>query len=142
MDFIEVNVAPDNYDPAMLAAKYGVSLTVAQGMSNTLKRERVFRSSDGVYQVKLSPVFAGAFPGGVPVPMAHLAVARVDQQPIRAWTDMQAIKNSFVGPKCFAVEVYPSEDRLVDCGNEYHLWAVLDPELQPTFGYVERMVRS
>lgn len=38
------------------------------------------------------------------------------------WAEKQEIKNELFGTKRAAVEVYPSEDRLVDVMDVYHLW--------------------
>lgn len=54
----------------------------------------------------------------------HLMVRRHDGQPIRSWSDMQAIKDSLMGPERVAVEVYPAAADLVDSANIYHLWVV------------------
>ena len=39
-----------------------------------------------------------------------------------SWSEKQWIKNSLFGNERVAIEVYPSEDRLVDEANMYHLW--------------------
>lgn len=39
-----------------------------------------------------------------------------------SWAEKQQIKNELFGTKRCAVEVFPSEDRLVDVCNVYHMW--------------------
>jgi hypothetical protein len=53
---------------------------------------------------------------------------------------LQQIKNQLVGEECEAVELYPSESRLVDTCNVTHLWCVTDPAYCFPFGYEEREV--
>jgi hypothetical protein len=62
-----------------------------------------------------------------------LMVRRNDEAPIRSWSDMQRIKNEIAGPERTAVEVYPSEENLIDDANMYHMW-VLPPEMELPFG--------
>ena len=38
------------------------------------------------------------------------------------WAEKQEIKNELFGTKRAAVEVFPTEDRLVDASDVYHLW--------------------
>lgn len=54
--------------------------------------------------------------------IGHFVVRRNDEAPIRSWSDMQRIKNELAGKDRVAVEVYPSEETLVDQANNYHLW--------------------
>lgn len=50
------------------------------------------------------------------------------------------IKNALVGPEHEAIELYPAESRKVDSANQYHLWALLDPEVRFPIGWKTRMV--
>src|SRR5436305_747972 len=50
-----------------------------------------------------------------------LSIKRRDKQPIRNWRDLQRIKNELCGPECEGVELFPSESRLVDSANQYHM---------------------
>lgn len=58
--------------------------------------------------------------------LIHLSIHRHDRAPARDWRHFQRIKNEIVGPEYEAVEIYPSEARLVDTSNQYHLWVILD----------------
>jgi|GEM_PF-1803475 len=72
--------------------------------------------------------------------MVHLCIKRIDKSPIRDWRHVQRIKNDVLGPECEAVELYPKESRLVDTANQYHLWALKNPEDRFPFGFNERTV--
>lgn len=119
-------------------AKFNVGYAEASHMSNVLRASKVFVNDQ--YQVTMAPPFLGHFPMGAPVPMVHLSIIPLNGQPVRSWSDLQAIKNELVGAENFAVEVYPAESRLVDCGANYHLWVALSPDHQPTFGWDKRKV--
>lgn len=74
--------------------------------------------------------------------MWHLSLKRRDREPIDSdrWRTFQKIKNTIVGPTHEAVELYPSEKRLVDTANQYHLWVLTDPDIVFPFGFMERLV--
>jgi hypothetical protein len=79
--------------------------------------------------------------GPTPVPMVHLSVKRLDQQPVRAWRHMQRIKNQVAGPDRYGFEILPRESQLVDAANQYHIWVVDDPDLALPIGWFgERML--
>jgi len=65
----------------------------------------------------------------------HLAIRRIDRQPITAWEDLQTIKNMLVGPECEAVELFPAESRLVKNIIERHLWCSADTTFRFSFGF-------
>jgi hypothetical protein len=71
--------------------------------------------------------------------MTHLSVKRFDEQPIHSWQVLQSIKNELVGPEREAVELFPSESRLVDTANIYHLWVLAEGE-RFNFGFEQRRV--
>ena len=52
----------------------------------------------------------------------HLSIRHNNRSPIRDWRMFQRIKNELVGVDREAIELYPSEERLVDEANSYHLW--------------------
>jgi hypothetical protein len=54
--------------------------------------------------------------------VVHLAITTHDQQPRHDWREMQRIKNELVGEGVEAVELYPSENRVVDNANWFHLY--------------------
>lgn len=68
-----------------------------------------------------------------------LAIVRRDRRPVHDWRHLQRIKNEICGPDREAVEIYPSEARLVDTSNQYHLW-VLPLGETVNLGFAERDV--
>ena len=50
-----------------------------------------------------------------------------------SWSEKQQIKDELFGKNRTAVEVYPSEDRLIDTSDVYHLW-VFDKKYRLPFG--------
>lgn len=66
----------------------------------------------------------------------HLSIRRNDREAIRDWRHFYRIKNELSGPKREAVEIYPSEDHLVDQANQYHLW-VMPTGVELPFGFRE-----
>ena len=75
--------------------------------------------------------------------VTHLSIKTHDRSPIRDWRDMQEIKNQIVGANHEAVELFPSENRLVDTANQYHMW-VLEKSADEggyfPFGFHDRLV--
>ena len=53
-------------------------------------------------------------------PMLHVSIKRRDKEACHDWRHFQQIKNELIGPTHEAVEIYPSEERLVDGANQYH----------------------
>lgn len=67
--------------------------------------------------------------------MKHLSIKRKDRAAVRNWRHFQQIKNEVVGDFCEAVELFPSETRIADNANQYHLWALTDPDVRFPFGF-------
>lgn len=65
----------------------------------------------------------------------HLAVRSADER-MPSWADLQRIKDDLVGSDRTAVQVHPSEDRLVDEADMFHLW-VLPRDVELPFGLHE-----
>lgn len=55
---------------------------------------------------------------------AHLSIKRYDRAAVHNWRHFQQIKNEVCGPFFEAVELYPSETRVADNANQYHLWVM------------------
>lgn len=68
-------------------------------------------------------------------PFIRLSIRRHDRGPCDRWDHLQQIKNEVVGPEFEAVELFPSEQRLVDTCNEYHLWVHSSPAFRFPFGF-------
>jgi hypothetical protein len=70
-----------------------------------------------VYQVHVRSCGHGPFGE-----LVHLSLRRLDRAPVTDWRDKQAIKNQLCGGDAEGIELYPSESRVVDTSNQYHLW--------------------
>jgi hypothetical protein len=73
--------------------------------------------------------------------MMHLSIHRFDRRRLRDWRHLQQMKNEIAGEDRWAVEVFPSEDKLVDTSNEYHLWVLPEGESLP-FAFNDGIVTS
>lgn len=71
----------------------------------------------------------------------YLSIKTIDKKPIHDWRDLQQIKNELCGEDREALEIYPSEHRLVDTANQYHLW-VIPKDAQIPFGFTHREVNT
>jgi hypothetical protein len=61
--------------------------------------------------------------------VTKMLVSRIDDKPIpNHWSELQRLKNHFLGEEVVAVEFYPKASKLVDLANVYWLWVL--PELQ------------
>lgn len=58
---------------------------------------------------------------------SHLSIKRNDKGVITDWESLNSIKEALLGQRN-AVELFPLDNRLVDMANQYHLWAIKDPE--------------
>lgn len=75
--------------------------------------------------------------------LIELSIKTRDRAPHHDWRDFQRIKNELIGEQFEAMELYPSEKRLVDTANQYYLFVF--PEMQFArnwfpFGFAERLV--
>jgi hypothetical protein len=75
-----------------------------------------------LYQVTVNKTPDHGFAGML---VWHLSIKRLDKEPIFDWRDIQAIKNQLCGPEIEAVQLFPSEHRLVDTSNQYHIYAFM-----------------
>jgi len=73
-------------------------------------------------------------------PFIHLDIRRRDGRTCNEWQDFQRIKNELVGPEHEALQLFPAESRLVDTGNEYHLWVCANTQTRFQFGFKDRFV--
>lgn len=108
----------------------GMSPEASRAEAERLRDLPTYLSTDGRYQVQVRDTDA----------YVHLSIKRVDREPVRDWRDLQAIKNALVGEQCEAVELFPAENRLVDSANQYHLFAIRDPDYRFPFGFEQRFV--
>ena len=56
--------------------------------------------------------------------VTHLAIRRNDRAAARDWRHFQTIKNQLCGEEREAAELYPTEQRVVDLANVFHLWVM------------------
>jgi hypothetical protein len=97
----------------------GFSRSDAKKALRKLQSDEVFVND--TYQVNIDRSASHGFPSWLVV--VHLSIKRRDKQAFDDWRDIQAIKNVLLGPEFEALELYPSEARLVDTANQRHLWA-------------------
>jgi hypothetical protein len=120
--------------------KQGISPQEAQRQYDKLLTDIIWKNDE--YQVNVDQDPDHGFGRGVAI--WHLSIKRLDKEPVHDWRDLQAIKNAICGEAAEALELYPSEGRIVDTANQYHLWAFMaDGErLYPLIpvGWTERMV--
>ena len=84
--------------------------------------------SNDIYKCAVMPVTTDG--------ITELAITRLDREAIHDWRDIQRIKNDVMGAEREAVELYPSESRLVDTSNTYWLY-VLPEGAQFSFGMTD-----
>lgn len=123
---------------------YGVERSKAIDMLENEAARTTYYLNDK-YQVafRVWENYCSAFSGEntKPTRFFQINIRRRDGNIIRRdWREFQAIKNQLVGPEVEAIELYPAESRLVDTGNKYHLWGILDPKHRFPFGWHDRDV--
>lgn len=69
----------------------------------------------------------------------YLSIKRIDKKSIHDWRHFQLIKNELVSETREAIELYPSEKRLMDTANQYHLFVFPKDYIIP-FGWTERSI--
>ena len=80
--------------------------------------------------------FVQVFPRGQ---FFQLNIRRRDGHPCKDWWHFQQIKNEIMGPECEAVELFPADSRMIDTGNEYHLWGYARAGQRFPFGFHRRV---
>jgi hypothetical protein len=132
---------------AELAAAGGVTVAAMEYELRGQARWPIFKNGGrgDNYQVQVRwgldcPEVAETVGEGGFAEVVWLSIKRVDKDVIRDWRHLQEIKNMIVGPAHEAVELYPSEDRLTDTANQYHLWVLRSPMLRFPFGFRTRIV--
>jgi len=68
-----------------------------------------------------------------------LSIKAIDDSARHDWREFQWIKNELCGDDWEAIEVYPSEKRMVDSCNQFHMWCFEPPFVVP-LGWWERFV--
>ena len=75
------------------------------------------------------------------IKVVWLSIKNVDGSDRHSWRDFQFIKNEICGPEWEAIELYPSEKRMVDTANQYHLFCIPPPNIIPC-GFWKREVMN
>jgi len=125
----KLNIKPKDFISKCMSQ--GMTREIAKHQLNKLMRDEVWINSE--YQVNVDKNPPHAFPFEV----WHLSVKRVDKQPIHDWRDLQAIKNAICGDQVEAMELYPSESRVMDTCNQYHLWAFMEGGTRIPVGWTD-----
>ena len=112
-----------------------ITAECTDGFLDELERNEGRRLA-GVWQSPLYEVYAfrvpvGGWPGGE---VTWLSIKRRDKDAMRDWRHLQRIKDEVCGPCREGMEMFPSDRRLVDTSNQYHLW-VLAEGVEFPFGY-------
>jgi hypothetical protein len=139
-EFVPVKPAPPPHEfIASLAQQYDVTFDTAKAIVEAeVKTANLFRNN--IYQVDVRP--AEVREAGWPE-TTWLSIKRIDRAPVgeERFRDFQQIKNMLCGPQSEGVEVYPSEDRLVDTCNQYHIFVIRSGQRFP-FGFQDRAVTA
>ena len=128
----------DNAERVLVEARRGIAAPIAW----TPFEPATLRAADAALRGNLAPgdgkidvfvnsryqVIRTALADG----MIYLSIKRHDQAAIRAWRDLQRIKNELVGPECEGMEIFPAESRKLDGANQFHLWVSADPQRRLT----------
>lgn len=70
-----------------------------------------------------------------------LSIKRRDKTPCTSWQDFQTIKNRLIGTRHDAIQIYPSEERMVNTSNQYHM-IVFPTHYTIPFGWMSRAVST
>lgn len=54
--------------------------------------------------------------------IVNLSMKLNTREPWHDWREFQRVKNELCGTACWAFELYPPQDALVDTANQYHMW--------------------
>jgi len=130
MKFEEASLPPEAFSPSFVAAKFKVSMEVAEKLVRHHMQEKVYLSA--THQVNVRD--AG--------PYTHLSIKRIDKEPEHDWRVLQDIKTSLCGPEAEAIELYPAESRVIDMANQFHLWVLKDNRRFPVGWDEGRQVSS
>ena len=130
--FQEADLPAESFDPQWVANRMKCDLPTAEQLVKFNREQVVYMNDEFQVNVHKANVTSPAFPA-----MLHLSIKRRDRQPIHDWRVLQEIKNLIVGPTHEAVELYPSEERLTDTANQYHLWVLAEPGLMFPFGFFD-----
>jgi len=115
-----------------MAKVFGTTLLEIEQVTKQDENEKMYQNN--LYTVWVCPVIKDEQSIG-DVEMIHLNIRRNDRGSIHDWRHLQRIKNELVGAECDGIELYPSESRVVDTANSYHLWVFKDPNIRWPIGW-------
>lgn len=147
--FVEIPVDPNwrNMVRSTIAAQpdahfqnyFGGRTPTLQEKLEHIERAVVLLTPIKVYQNNQYRVEIQHTPPTTPT-YTHLSITRLDGGTVNEWSHLQQIKNEICGPEYEAIQLYPAESRLVNTGNQYHLWVHSDPTYRFPLGWSHRMV--
>ena len=71
-----------------------------------------------------------------------LSIKARDDTARHDWREFQWIKNELCGEEWEAIELYPSEKRMVDSVNQFHLWCLSPPAVFPIGWWSRKVVEE
>ena len=83
------------------------------------------------YLVHREPVPSNEHGFGNEVEVIWLSMKALDDSARHDWREFQWIKNELCGEDWEGFELYPSEERLIDSVNQFHLWCLAPPARVP-----------
>ena len=104
---------------------------------DALLKTECWYSADGKYKVAKVDAEQGDYNAVVHMPditITWLSIRMLNNDHLCDWREFQEIKNDLCGKEREAIEIYPSESRLVDEANTFHLW-VLPEGMSSPFGW-------
>ena len=93
------------------------------------RRYRMFKNDK--YTVILDPRVDDMLTPDPRIKVLHLSIRHNDRSAGMDWREFQQIKSEIVGPHHEGLMLYPSEDRLVDCSNQYHIFIPVSETGEP-----------
>jgi len=98
----------------------GKQITVEQFAKEYFNGEELEVWKNDVYQVIKRTFRSPELSGEV----VHLAIRRLDDEPVQDEDDFQEIKVQLIGKENERAELHPEKSRRIDSNNQYHLWVL------------------
>jgi hypothetical protein len=76
------------------------------------------------------------------IEVVWLSIKARDDTARHDWREFQWIKNELCGEEWEAIELYPSEKRMVDSVNQFHLWCLSPPAVFPVGWWSRKVVEE
>jgi hypothetical protein len=107
------------YETVSVARQFKAQLSPEAQSAVANKHDDVIWKN-GVLAVMVEPEYADFSPAQIPI--LHLSLRTEDRKPFHDWRWFQRAKSELCGWDTEGVELYPSEARLLDGSNQYHLY--------------------